>query len=160
MPCKQSLYKNLYDNYVGSAYFGVLDLYLLNTELQDGRDKCITTGFAVNKDLNELIPCRTLKFSFQHKVFDHIRHIEETLSGTIECDNEEFNYILHPFLREFMMGSVYIVYSPEFTKYELTLAVKLAEENHEDPVERLERAYPDSNYRLLRRVPTGDNEYR
>lgn len=158
MPCKQSFYKNLYDNYVGGSYFGVLDLYILNVESKDKREECITTGFAVNKDTGQLISCRAPRLSFQHKVFDHIRHVEEVMSGTITTDNEEFNHILHPFLREFMMGTIYIIYSKEFTQYELALAAKLAADNQEDPVDRVERAYPDSNYRLLRRVPTGDGE--
>lgn len=158
MPCKQSLYKNLYDNYIGGSYFGVLDLYVLYPESKEEREKCITTGFAVNKDPLSIISCNSPKFSFQYKVFDHIRHTEEVLSGTFTTDNTEFNHILHPFLREFMMGTIYIIYSEEFTKYELALAEKLAEENQEDPVERVERAYPDSNFRLLRRVPVGDSE--
>lgn len=158
MSCKQNFYKTLYDNYIGASFFGTLDLYVLNSEDSEERNKCITTGFAVNKDTLTVSQCKAPKLSFQYRVFDHIRHIEEVLSGTITTNNKEFNHILHTFLREFMMGSIYLIYSEEFTKYELALASKLAEENQEDPVERLERSCPDSNFRLLRRVPTGDGE--
>lgn len=61
-----------------------------------------------------------------------------------------------------MMGNIYVLYSEEFKDYELALAKRICEENQEDPIDRIERSYPDCNFRLLRRVPakTEDNDVR
>lgn len=152
MSCNKTPFKQLYEQFLESCFFGNSGCCFLQPEDPGERAKCITTGFAVNKDLTETLKCTFPKYSFQYQVFDHIRVIEEVLSGMFTTDNKEFNHVFPVFMREFMMGSVYVLYSEEFRDYELTLAAKLAEENQEDPFERLEKSYPDCSFRLLRRV--------
>lgn len=160
MSCKIANYKQLYDHYISSCFFGALDWCYFQPEDQDKRAQCVTTGFAVNKDWPELLRCQAPKYSFHYHVFDHIRIIEEVFSGLFTTDNKEFKHILKHFMKEFMLNNVWVIYSEEFKEYELKLAAKLAEENHQDPLERLEKACPNSNFRLLRRVAHDKGGYR
>lgn len=124
------------------------------------RNACVSNGYAVNKDPSELIKCRDGRHSFKYQVLDHIRVIEEVMAGIYKVENKEFQHINHIFLREFMLSSIYVIYSEEFKDYELTLAKELATKNDEDPVERYEKSYPDSNFRLLRRVAAAEGGWR
>lgn len=152
MNCKSAKFKQLYDWYINDCYFGGLDRWYLADESMGERNKCVTTGFAVNKDVHETDSCNGSRRSFFYHVTDHIRVVEEVLGGIYTSENEEFNQIFPVFIRMFMLGNVYILYSEEFKKYELEVAKKVAEEAQEDVFERLEKSYPDCNFRLLHRV--------
>lgn len=160
MSCNSINYKQLYDRYINSCFFGAMDWCFFQPEDQSKRAECITTGFAVNKDFVDLLKCRAPKYSFHYHVFDHIRMVEEVFSGMFITDNKEFNHILKYFIKEFMLNSVWVIYSEEFKEYELRLAAKLAEEHSQDPLEILEKAAPNSNFRLLRRVAHDKGGYR
>lgn len=162
MNCLESPYRQLYDSFINRCFLGALDVWFLPYESPNDRKSCVTTGYAVNKDTNEILKCRDYFSRFKYQVLDHIRIIEDTISGLYKTENEEFNQISHLFLREFMMGNIYVLYSEEFKDYELALAKRICEENQEDPIDRIERSYPDCNFRLLRRVPakTEDNDVR
>lgn len=157
MSCLESPFRQLYDSFVNRCFLGALDVWFLPYESPDQRNACVTTGYAVNKDPNDILKCKDYFNRFKYQVLDHINVIEETISGLYKTENKEFNQIAHIFLREYMMGNIYVLYSEEFRDYELALAKTKAEENQEDPVERLERSYPDCNFRLLRRVPAKTN---
>lgn len=161
MSCVKSPFRQLYDSFVDRCFLGgVSDIWYLPYESNDERKVCVSTGYAVNKDESEIIRCRDGRHSFKYQVLDHIRVIEEILAGIYKTDNKEFQHISHIFLRDFMLSSIYVIYSEEFKDYELELAKNLAEKNQEDPVERYERSYPDSNFRLLRRVPGEEGGWR
>lgn len=162
MSCIKSPYWQLYDNFINRCFLGALDVWFLPYETPDERNSCVTNGFAVNKETGQLLRCQNYFDRFKYQVFDHITIIEDTISGLYKTENKEFNQICHLFLREYLMGNIYVLYSEEFKQYELELAKRLAEENQEDPIDRIERSYPDCNFRLLRRVPakTEDSDIR
>lgn len=158
MECLSTPFKQLYDSFINRCFLGGLDLWYLPFEPLDERNACVSTGFAVNKDPIDLLRCRGLQRGFHYQVLDHIRVIEEVFSGLFKTENKEFKQINHIFIREFMLSSIYVVYSPEFRDYELQLAQSIATKNKEDPIERLEKSYPDTSFRLLRRVPVSDGK--
>lgn len=158
MECLSSPFKQLYDSFVNRCFLGGLDVWYLPYESIDERNACVSTGFAVNKDSSVFFACKGIQKGFRYQVFDHIRVIEEIFSGIYKTENKDFNQIAHIFLREFLLGSIYLIHSPEFRDYELALAVSLANQNKEDPVELLEKSYPDCPFRLLRRVAADNGE--
>lgn len=161
MSCLKQPFKQLYDSFVDRCFLGgYSDVWFLPYESIEQRNACVTTGYAVNKDPSEITKCRDGRHSFKYQVLDHIRVIEEILSGIYKVDNQEFQHINHIFLREFMLSSIYVIYSEEFRDYELKLAKELAEKGQEDPVERYERSYPDCSFRLLRRVAANEGGWR
>lgn len=158
MVCKSSSYRQLYDQFTNSSFFGGLEVCFFEPLDNEKRAQCVTTGFAVNKDIPSI--CGSKEHSFLYHVFDHIRVIEEVFSGMFITDNDEFNHILPIFIKEFMLNNVWIIYSEEFKEFELTLAAKLAKETERDPLEVVEKAFPNSNFRLLRRVAHDKANYR
>lgn len=156
MICKTANFKQLYDRFINSCYFSPIEYSFFAPENRDTRERCITTGYIVNKETEPQIS----KLSFYYQVFDHIRHIEEILSGLFITDNPEFNHILKPFLSQFMLNNIWVIYSEEFKEYELKLAATKAQSIGQDPLEIVEKAFPESNFRLLRRVSDEKGTYR
>lgn len=158
MSCINTPYQQLWEQFIDYCTFNGAGWYVLQPEAPNNKIQCLTTGYVVNKDYPEILRCSFPTHSFQYHVFDHIRTIEEVFSGLYITNNKEFNHIFPIFIREFMLGSIYIIYSKEFRDYELQLAAKLASNDKQDPFERLEKSYPDSCYRLLRRVSDEKNK--
>lgn len=150
-------FTQIYDQYFNYCLGGGFATYFFQNLIPEEREKLITTGYAFNKDIT--YPAYQTNHYF-YFVFDHLRHINETLAGIFSSDNKEFNQILRPFLHEFMYSSVYVLYSEDFKKYELGTAEILASHLGQDPVEKIQKSYPDCNFRLLRRVAKGNGEFR
>lgn len=150
-------FKQIYDRFYQSYFCGGMEFQYIHPFGSKLLEAQATTGFPVNKDLISLEELGG-HFYFYH-VFDHIRTVEEILTGLFKTENEEFSLILKPFLREFMMYEVYVIYSEEFRLYELNLLKKECLKTGKDFLEHKEKAYPDSNFRLLRRIKVKEGKY-
>lgn len=90
------------------------------------------SGYLVNKGFAELAKRTIENGAITYLVYDHIRHVQETLTGIFTVDNEEFKHIMREFISEFMMDEVCIIYSEEINLLEQELLKKAVKGTQED----------------------------
>lgn len=142
-------FRSAYQEY--SNYFGIFGAPVLN--IPHRLEKDANSGYIVNKSITELINRITENGAITYVVYDHIRQIQETLTGLFTVDNDEFKYIFKDFLSEFIMDEVWIIYSEEVKLLEEVLLKKQTNLTEEDLLIRQQKAKFQSNFRLLKRVP-------
>lgn len=156
--CSTIPYRQLYQEYVTLDYFGALDnIFYTKNEIDAGKIR--RHGFLVNKNDEDVVTWLSANNSFTWKLFDHIRIVQEKISGIFKCDNKEFQLIMHRFMKEYMFSTVYVIYSKQIKQLEIELATKLAIKNNEDVTEKINKLIPESNFRLFRRYKTENEKW-
>lgn len=147
--CQLVSFRSAYQEY--SDIFGMFGMPVLN--IPHRLENQAHNGYLPNKTITELITRWQQNGYITYTVYDHIRHIQETLTGIFTVDNKEFKYILRDFIAEFMMDEICVIYSEEVKLLEETLLHKLIKGTREDLWLRKQKAKFQSNFRLFKRVP-------
>lgn len=142
-------FRSAYQEY--SNLFGMFGAPVLN--IPHRLENQAHSGYIVNKSLAELLKRITQNGAITYIVYDHIRHVQETLTGIFTVDNSEFKHILREFMGEFIMDEVCIIYSEEVNLLEQALLQKAVKGTQEDLWLRQQKAKFQSNFRLFKRVP-------
>lgn len=142
-------FRSAYQEY--SNLFGMFGAPVLN--IPHRLENQAHSGYIVNKSLAELLKRITQNGAITYIVYDHIRHVQETLTGIFTVDNSEFKHILREFMAEFIMDEVCIIYSEEVNLLEQALLQKAVKGTQEDLWLRQQKAKFQSNFRLFKRVP-------
>lgn len=142
-------FRSAYQEY--SSLFGLFGSPVL--EVPHKLENQAHSGYIVNKTLSELFKRLTEYGAITYVVYDHIRHIQETLTGIFTVDNDEFKHILREFIAEFIMDEVCIIYSEEVNLLEQALLKKAVQGTQEDLWLRQQKGKFQSNFRLFKRVP-------
>lgn len=147
-------YRSFYQEY--SSLFGIFGLPYL--EVPHFEANQAHSGYIINKSISELTKRVTGIGGIAYIIYDHIRQIQELLTGLFSVSDDEFRLIIREFMAEFIMDEVCLIYSEEVKLLEEYLLEQTIKSTGEDIWKRKQKAKFDSNYRLFRRTYDDKNQ--